>query len=88
MRFIRTLALATLAITLVADCAPAQQIGLSITLGPPRVVTVYEAEDYGPWRTSYMRWEPVRLYFVDGVYYERPARGARVVSYATWRFGT
>jgi hypothetical protein len=81
MRIRHSLALSALAICVALSPAPAsaQSVGISINLGPPRVVSVYEPAYYGPWRTSYMDWEPVTLYFVDGVYYERPAPRARTV---------
>lgn len=59
--------------------ASAQGVSVSITLGPPQTVVMYEPEHDGPWRTSYLAWTPVTLYVVDGVYYARPVPGSRVV---------
>lgn len=79
MRIAIMTAIAALAIGGSAPRVHAQSVHISIELGPPRVVSLYDADDYGPWRTSYREWEPVTLYVVDGVYYERPTRGARVI---------
>jgi hypothetical protein len=59
--------------------ASAQSVGISINLGVPQTVLVYDEVHDGPWRTAYLEWEPVPLYVYEGVYYERPVRGARVV---------
>ncbi|HVZ47479.1 MAG TPA: hypothetical protein VG916_01735 [Gemmatimonadaceae bacterium] len=82
MRFSMMSIVAVLAAGAVATTAPrahAQSVSININLGPPHVVEVYDAAYFGPWRTSYREWEPVTLYVVNGIYYEHPARGARVV---------
>jgi hypothetical protein len=73
------LALAAILSGAAAPRVTAQSVSISINLGPPQVVALYSEAYYGPWRAHYREWEPVRLYVVNGVYYERPARGARVI---------
>lgn len=58
--------------------APAQ-VSISVRFGPPVVVTDYAPEVYGDWRTDYIYWRPVTLYFFEGNWYPRPIRGARPV---------
>lgn len=80
MRVIKLLAIMTLTACVSApETARAQSVGISINLGVPQTVMVYDEVHDGPWRTAYVDWQPVTLYVVDGVYYERPVRGARVV---------
>jgi hypothetical protein len=79
MRIPAMLALALLAAVVRPSSVHAQSVGISINFGPPQVVRVYRPEYYGDWRTSYRAWEPATLYFVNGGYYARQVRGARVV---------
>ena len=62
------------------------QISATIQLGPPQrswghevVVTNYAPEAYGNWQTSYHRWRPVTVYYVNGHYYPNRVRGSRAV---------
>lgn len=62
------------------------QISGTIQIGPPQrswgrevVVTNYAPETHGSWQTSYRRWQPVTVYYVNGHYYPRRVRGARPV---------
>jgi hypothetical protein len=58
--------------------APAQ-VSINLRLGPPVVVTNYAPDVYGNWRTDYMSWHPVTVYYYEGQWYTRPIRQARPV---------
>ena len=62
------------------------QASVTLQFGRPTVVTNYAPEVYGDWTTSYIRWQPVTLYYFDGHYYSRPVPRGRVVQ--VYRSGT
>src|SRR5689334_347011 len=79
MRFVLAAMMALVALASATPKRAEAQLSVSLNFGPPQTVLVYDEAYFGPWRTAYVGWEPVRLYVVDGVYYERPVRRARVV---------
>ncbi|MGB7211191.1 MAG: hypothetical protein WBC97_01065 [Gemmatimonadales bacterium] len=82
MRIDRLLTL-TLTATLIlpAASARAQGVGISINaqLGPALDISLYSSNQFGDWHQSYRNWTPVRVYYLDGHYYRRRERGARLV---------
>ncbi len=51
----------------------------------PLSVGLYAADRDGQWRTGFMLWTPVTVYEIQGAYYPRPVRGARVVEIYRYR---
>jgi hypothetical protein len=50
--------------------------------GPGIVVFAYSSSLYGDWRSHYLGWTPVTIYYYGGHYYSRPVpRARRVVVY-------
>ena len=63
------------------------QLSATVQIGPPQrswghevVVTSYAPDAYGSWQTSYRRWQPATVYYVDGRYYPNRVRGSRPVA--------
>jgi hypothetical protein len=59
------------------------QVGMVVP-GPEVAVFAYSSDyysqtHYGAWRTAYMGWTPVTVYYYSGRYYRRPIGGARAV---------
>lgn len=54
------------------------EVGMVVP-GPEVVVFAYSSSHYGAWRTAYMGWSPVTVYYYSGRYYSRPIGGARAV---------
>ncbi|MGH7532587.1 MAG: hypothetical protein ACREL4_04770 [Gemmatimonadales bacterium] len=75
-----TLTLAA-SLMLPATAAQAQGVGISINaqLGPALDISLYSANQFGDWHQSYLNWTPVRVYYLNGHYYRRQVRGARLV---------
>jgi hypothetical protein len=62
--------------------APAQvqiSVAFGARLGPQIGIFAYSADHYGPWRTAYVDWTPVTVYYVNGRYYRHGVSGARAV---------
>lgn len=82
MRTARSLAL-SLAVLLVlpATALHAQRVGIGITaqMGPALDISLYSSNQFGDWHRAYRTWTPVRVYYMNGRYYRRPVRGARLV---------
>jgi hypothetical protein len=43
------------------------------------VIYAYSSSLYGDWRTSYIGWTPVTIYYFSGSYYSTPVRGGRAI---------
>ncbi|HEU4988182.1 MAG TPA: hypothetical protein VFT41_00205 [Gemmatimonadaceae bacterium] len=54
-------------------------VAIGAQLGPSLSIFAYSPARYGEWREHYRAWTPVEVYEVDGRYYHRRMRGARVV---------
>jgi hypothetical protein len=54
------------------------EVGMVVP-GPEVVVFAYSQTHYGAWRTAYLGWTPVTVYYYSGRYYRRPIAGARAV---------
>lgn len=82
MRIPRLAAL-TLAAALIvpATALHAQRVGIGITaqLGPALDISLYSSDRFGDWHQAYRTWTPVRVYYLNGRYYRRRVRGARLV---------
>jgi len=79
MRIIRMLALSlVVALVFVPRHAPAQ-VNVTIRLGTPVVVMNYAPDYFGDWRTNYIQWRPVTVYYFQGHYYPRSVKGGRRV---------
>jgi len=46
---------------------------------PELYIYAYSSSMYGAWRTSYLMWTPVTVYYVSGHYYRQPMPRARAV---------
>ena len=77
----KTILLSTLVLTAGAIAAPPAhgQVSLTLHLGRPIGLTVYDPGYYGDWHTAYRTWTPVTVYYYDGNYYPRYIRGGRAV---------
>lgn len=86
MRISRLAILPALALVSLSANRGEAQVSATIQIGQPqrswgREVPVYNyaPETYGPWQTSYRRWTPVTVYYVNGHYYPNRVRGSRSV---------
>ena len=79
MRNIRILALPLVAALLLAPQRAPAQINITIRLGTPVMVMNYSSDYYGDWRTNYVQWRPVTVYYYQGQYYPKSVRGSRPV---------
>jgi hypothetical protein len=84
MRLIRAAAATVTAVAFICCAsiagAHAQGVGVSVSLGNSHVVAAYNPERHGDWHTSYSNWQPTKLYYYKGQYYDHQAKGARAVS--------
>ena len=84
MRLPNALAALLLVATFATPDRASAQVDISVSLGrqlgPEVSIYAYSQPEYGDWRVSYRQWTPVTLYFYDGHYYRKSAKGARAVA--------
>ncbi len=51
----------------------------------PLAVLSYSARRIGPWQQSYVQWEPITVFVLDGRYYDAPIPRARPVAAYRYR---
>jgi hypothetical protein len=76
--FLLVAALLTAGCVIPANGRSTTEVGMVVP-GPEVVVFAYSSSHYGAWRTAYMGWSPVTVYYYSGRYYRRPIAGARTV---------